>query len=372
MGERGSYKPLRTVQFSHGGFIKDNKENQNNGIELKNEYEFKDNYVIGRTARKRNEFYFDIEDFDKVKQYYWVLDSSKNVICKNENPQLSMHKLIMGDGIYLHLNNKNNDNRKENLIPARGGHNNGKIYLNGYIAVYMPEHERAFDNGCVYEHVLVAEEILGRKLKPEECVHHKDKDRTNNSPDNLMIFQTNEDHIAYHGGAEVIQDDDGTYYCIKQFLKFTYYYRDRTRRDIDNNIIDIGSIDVKAIKTKDVCPYCETNFKGLNARMCIECYKQLRKGNKRSIIPKHNKVTKSAICPFCNTNTKSSNSLMCIECYNKNKRTNIPPREELESLIYNTPFTKIGEMYGVTDNAVRKLCKKYGLPYRKKDMDKTN
>lgn len=284
----------------------------------------------------------------------------------------------MGDGIYIHKNGNNNDNRKNNIISVRGAHNDGKIYLNGYIAIYMPEHERAFDNGCVYEHVLVAENILGRKLKQEECVHHKDKNRTNNSKDNLMVFQTNEDHIAFHGGAEVVLDIDGTYYCIKKFLKFTYYYRDRTKRDIDNNVIDIGSVDVKTTKTKDICPYCETNFKELKAKMCIDCYKQFIKGNKKHSISINDKQSKkdtslkNDICPCCNINVKSKNALMCLECYNKNKKTNIPTKEEIENLIYNTPFTKIGEMYGVTDNAVRKWCKKYGLPYRKKDMVQTN
>ena len=32
------------------------------------------------------------------------------------------------------------------------------------------------------------------------------------------------------------------------------------------------------------------------------------------------------------------------------------------------PFTQIGKEYGVTDNAVRKWCKSYNLPYRVKDI----
>jgi hypothetical protein len=295
--------------------------------EFKNRYEIKDNYVVGYTARFNNEFYFDLEDFEKIKPYYWVMDSSGNVICKDEKPQLSMHKLIMGDGIYIHDNGNNSDNRKKNLIPARSYHNDGKTYLNGYIAIYMPEHERSFENGCVYEHILVAEKMLGRKLKPAECVHHKDKDRTNNSPDNLMIFQTNEDHIAYHGGAECIKDDDGTYYCIKRFAKFIYYYRNRTRKDINSGMIDKGSIFVKDISQKDICPVCKTNDKYIY-------------------------------------------SIMCYECRQKEKAKNIPSKEELEQLIYTTPFTTIGEMYNVSDNAVRKWCKKYGLPHRRSDINK--
>lgn len=39
-----------------------------------------------------------------------------------------------------------------------------------------------------YEHILMAEDMLDRKLKPGEEVHHLDKNRTNNSPDNLLVL----------------------------------------------------------------------------------------------------------------------------------------------------------------------------------------
>ena len=48
------------------------------------------------------------------------------------------------------------------------------MLLNGYECVYMPNHHKAFDNGCVYEHILKAEEKLKRELKDEEVVHHID------------------------------------------------------------------------------------------------------------------------------------------------------------------------------------------------------
>lgn len=36
-------------------------------------------------------------------------------------------------------------------------------------------------------------------------------------------------------------------------------------------------------------------------------------------------------------------------------------KEELESLIKDTPMSKIGQMFGVSDNAVKKRCKKLGI-----------
>ena len=35
-------------------------------------------------------------------------------------------------------------------------------------------------------------------------------------------------------------------------------------------------------------------------------------------------------------------------------------------MIRTMPFTKIGEKFGITDNAIRKWCDEYGLPRTKK------
>ena len=272
-----------------------------------------------------------------------------------------MHKLIMGDGIYYHKNDIKNDNRKSNLIPARGYRNNGKIKYNGYIAIYMPEHHRAFDNGCVYEHILVAEKMLGRELLPEECVHHKDKDRTNNSEDNLMVFATNEDHIAFHAGGEAILQENGSY---KTDIKLQYSYEYINMCNDDENKESIRIYNKSINKNKILCPICNENYIKKESKMCRDCYNKLRKRVKIE-----NSNSKKDLCPICNKNLKSINAKMCLECRNKENSKNIPPKEKLEKLIYEYPFTKIGEMFSVTDNAVRKWCKKYELPYRKKDIN---
>ena len=49
-----------------------------------------------------------------------------------------------------------------------------------------------------HEHRVVAEQMLGRKLKPGEVVHHIDGNKRNNSPDNLMVFSSQADHARYH------------------------------------------------------------------------------------------------------------------------------------------------------------------------------
>lgn len=182
---------------------------------------------------------------------------------------------------------------------------------NGYIEIYIPQHPNARANGTMLEHRLVAEEKLGRYLKPEETVHHLDENRTNNNPDNLIVFRTTADHTRFHKIGIMEEMDDGTYICPVQ------------------------ESEIKK------CKYCGSYY----------IYDRFNKRNK-----------------YCSW-----------ECYLKNKDYNfkknvennkIPTKETLNFLIHNVSFVKIGEMYHVSDNAVRKWCKKYELPYKYSDLHK--
>ena len=50
----------------------------------------------------------------------------------------------------------------------------------------------------VHTHRLVAEKMLGRKLKPGEVVHHIDMDKRNNAPENLRVFKNQAEHALWH------------------------------------------------------------------------------------------------------------------------------------------------------------------------------
>lgn len=67
-----------------------------------------------------------------------------------------------------------------------------RVNHNGYIEIYMPGHHRARGNGYVFEHIIVAEGKVGRKIGKDEHVHHINGDRTDNKPDNLEVLTANE------------------------------------------------------------------------------------------------------------------------------------------------------------------------------------
>lgn len=89
-----------------------------------------------------------------------------------------------------------------------------EIKYGQYMAVKMENHHLADKNGYVYVHRLVAEKMLGRDLKLTESVHHIDENKMNNDERNLMVFNSNSDHSAYHNGCWAVKIDD-VWYSIK-------------------------------------------------------------------------------------------------------------------------------------------------------------
>jgi hypothetical protein len=73
---------------------------------------------------------------------------------------------------------------------------------NGYIRIHFPEHPRSDDMGLVYEHVLIASDVLGKSLPLGAVVHHIDGDKTNNSKNNLIICQNERYHQLIHRRTE--------------------------------------------------------------------------------------------------------------------------------------------------------------------------
>lgn len=80
-----------------------------------------------------------------------------------------------------------------------GRWNKGRLISSqGYAMVRVGnDHPIAFGNGYAYEHDLVAIAALGRPLRPDETVHHRNGDRADNRWGNLEVM-TRSDHAREH------------------------------------------------------------------------------------------------------------------------------------------------------------------------------
>ncbi len=60
---------------------------------------------------------------------------------------------------------------------------------NGYVYIRKDSNKNFEYSNLIQEHIVVAEEqIIDRPLKEGEVVHHLDENRSNNSPDNLLVL----------------------------------------------------------------------------------------------------------------------------------------------------------------------------------------
>ena len=114
----------------------------------------------------------------------------------------------------------------------------GGIIINdaGYVLIKMPEHPRANKNGYVRQHIVVAEGMLGRPLRPNEIVHHKNGIKNDNRPENLEIYPTRSKHTVMH-------------------------LKNRSELDLwlhQGTMVRKGGI--RCLKNGQVCPRCGSNF----------------------------------------------------------------------------------------------------------------
>ena len=90
-----------------------------------NTYDLSGEYGKGYTS-KGEEFLFDLEDFDKIKDYCWYICNGY-VVTKPKEGLVSMHRLVMDaeEGLDIdHMFRKKNDNRKSQLRAVTESQNN--------------------------------------------------------------------------------------------------------------------------------------------------------------------------------------------------------------------------------------------------------
>jgi HNH endonuclease len=169
-------------------------------------------------------------------------------------------------------------------------------------------YSRNEEGAMVYEHRINASIKIGRKLKSGEVVHHIDENKENNNLDNLLVFKTEADHTRFHNlteeKRELLQLADGAYICRQS-------------------------------APKNRCQYCNALF--------------------RPTVTRSGDKAQKCCSKKCAALLREQESVK-------------PTKEVLINLLKQHSFLAIGAMYNVSDNAVRKWCKTYDIPYKLKDI----
>lgn len=154
-----------------------------------------------------------------------------------------------------------------------------------YEYVIDTTHPRANQDGQVYAHIIVAEEKLGRHLLPDETVHHRDLDKLNNNPSNLIIFATKADHTRFH-----------KFNCDEHFLELTsngsYICAKKTYACVDCGI--------KITRGATRCPKCNLKHKRISrpTKFQLEDFLIKNNGNFRAAGREYG-ATDNAIRKWC-------------------------------------------------------------------------
>jgi hypothetical protein len=199
----------------------------------------------------------------------------------------------------------------------------------GYCYFCDKLHPLSDTSGVVLYHRHLMSMKIGRWINTNENVHHIDGNRSNNDLSNLELM-THSNHAKKH---------------------FSSYSK--------------------------TCCVCGCLFLGwLGSKYCsIECKVKNNKSNSNDGFKKHRTLRLTLKnCAICNNLflVRNSKHRCCsracefmaqrLPIYNKLFKFDIP-ENELREMVWQTPMTKIAEKYGVSGNAVKKRCKKFGINF---------
>ena len=192
-------------------------------------------------------------------------------------------------------------------------------------------------------------------------MHHLDGNTLNNNLSNLQLLcpnchsQTN--NYKRNNNKRKITDDE-----IAEAIQTSYTLREAA---------------MKLGLSKTSGAFYDRFYKIMYQRKIELLDKKLTKRQEKSgnvVLKSSNKNYKKShyYCVDCGKEI-SNGAIRCMDCSLKRRsqlyrKCERPSREELKILIRSTSFLQIGKMFDVSDNAIRKWCKSYNLPYKSKDI----
>lgn len=289
-------------------------------IKSLNTFEFTSDTCIGYT-RKGERFLVDLDKFDLIKDYTWYMSSDGYVRTNvsggsHRQVQLSLHRLIMQcptGKMVDHVRGKTTrfDNRSCNLRLCTNTEN---------------QHNRRATNAL--------------NIKGVAYVERRHKYQTQIQVDGKlkylgMFVDRVEAALTYDRAA------------LQYFWQFACL----------NN--------VQGPPRPPVVKVPKSTLESQPKAVTLESHR-MKQPHKPRIRPYY-------VCPSCGGRCTNPNQV-CIACHKErydrefHERHGDINRDSLKQLIRSTPFTTIAKQYGVSDNAIRKWCKKYNLPTKSNEI----
>lgn len=130
-----------------------------------------------------------------------------------------------------------------------------------------------------------------------------------------------------------------------------FHHKDTTQKDFGISSSGFSKAWSKIQKELDKC-----------VLLCSNCHREVHFDTKKNEITQIRQLIKPK-CAVCGQVVKTSGHKYCsLQCARVgNRKCERPDKQTLINELKNSSFVQVGKNYGVTDNAVRKWLKTYGI-----------